>query len=743
MIQIPERYLALAAMIVVFISLGVLYNTATPIFEASDERWHYPYVRHLARGNGLPIQDPTNPQDWRQEGSQPPLFYVLGALATFWIDTSDYEEVGWENPHAHIGIPGTQSNINMFVHTDRESFPYQGTTLAVHIVRLVSLLFGAGAVAVTYLLALEIFPDRKSLAALATIFHAFNPMFLFISASVANDALITILSSLAVWMLVRLLKYGITDRRLVALGVIWGLAALTKLSGLALGGLILVSLAYLAYQKRSTGVFVRSILLVGLPALLIAGWWYGRNFLLYHDPTGLNVMLAIAGGRATPASLEDLLLEAQGAWMAYWSVFGGFNILSLPLFYWIFAVLTLFGLAGLVVLPTHRGTIRRAREGKYLALVALWTFVLFVALLRWTSLTLGSSGRLLFPGISAISLFLALGWSGLGQGHFDRWLAIGWGGTLGSVVLLTPFLVIAPAYVRPRVLTDVDLPAMVTRVDATYGGALRLLGYELNRQTLRVGDSARVTLWWQAVAPMSEDYSVSIKVFGPEDRVYGTLDTYPGLGTFPTSLWKVGDAIAETYAIPITEEVSYPSAGRFDVVVYQYPSFEKLEAIDPQGNVVGRVFAGRVKLVPSRMSSYQIANPVEFTLGDKVALIGYELEPNSIQAGQIINLTLYWKALATLDQDYTVFVHLVDAQGQIWGQKDNQPVKGEYPTSLWEPGEIIRDTYPLTLDPTIPPGEYQLLVGMYLPESGQRLPLYDPTGDLVRDAITLETIKIE
>ena len=66
--------------------LGIGYAVLTPVFEASDELWHFPMVQHLANGHPLPIQvfDPELAGPWKQEASQPPLYYYLGAALTFW-----------------------------------------------------------------------------------------------------------------------------------------------------------------------------------------------------------------------------------------------------------------------------------------------------------------------------------------------------------------------------------------------------------------------------------------------------------------------------------------------------------------------------------------------------------------------------------------------------------------------------------------------------------------------------------
>src|SRR5687768_9040737 len=108
---------ALPALLTAFVALGAVYAVVTPLFEVSDELWHYPMVKTLADGNGLPVQDPANPGPWRQEGSQPPLYYWLMALATRWIDTSDMDTVRWLNPHADNGIITADGNNNIVIHT--------------------------------------------------------------------------------------------------------------------------------------------------------------------------------------------------------------------------------------------------------------------------------------------------------------------------------------------------------------------------------------------------------------------------------------------------------------------------------------------------------------------------------------------------------------------------------------------------------------------------------------------------
>jgi hypothetical protein len=119
--------------------------------------------------------------------------------------------------------------------------------------------------------------------------------------------------------------------------------------------------------------------------------------------------------------------------------------------------------------------------------------------------------------------------------------------------------------------------------------------------------------------------------------------------------------------------------------------------------------------------------PLEADFGAEIRLLGYDAGP--ARPGQPLTVTLYWQALQETEEDYTVFVHLVDPQtGQIVAQIDEGPVQGTYPTSLWMTGEVIRDAHTISL-PAIPPGTYTLRIGLYTPLTGQRLTV-DGTGSL-------------
>ena len=149
-------------------------------------------------------------------------------------------------------------------------------------------------------------------------------------------------------------------------------------------------------------------------------------------------------------------------------------------------------------------------------------------------------------------------------------------------------------------------------------------------------------------------------------------------------------------------------------------------------------------LTPSAWQAAMIPQSVRFAEG--IRLRGFRLTGEEVGAGQVtlspggrLRLSLYWQADGPTDTPYTVFTHLMGPDGRLYGQWDNPPVRGTYPTTDWSPGESIVDQYEIPLMPDAPAGEYHLVVGLYDPITGARLPVLDDWGKPTRDYVRLAT----
>ncbi|TKJ30720.1 MAG: hypothetical protein CEE40_04300, partial [Chloroflexi bacterium B3_Chlor] len=112
------------------------------------------------------------------------------------------------------------------------------------------------------------------------------------------------------------------------------------------------------------------------------------------------------------------------------------------------------------------------------------------------------------------------------------------------------------------------------------------------------------------------------------------------------------------------------------------------------------------------------------------------------EAGDTLGLTLYWQALTEMNISYTVFTHLLDQEGRMWGQKDSIPGGGQLPTTSWIRGEIIQDEYEIEVSGDAPAGECVLEIGMYQWETGERLPVFDEEGTPQGDRILVDQVQI-
>jgi hypothetical protein len=137
------------------------------------------------------------------------------------------------------------------------------------------------------------------------------------------------------------------------------------------------------------------------------------------------------------------------------------------------------------------------------------------------------------------------------------------------------------------VLSDADALPSATRID--FDGKLALVGFELGTRTLHPGDTLDVTLWWEALAPMTQDYVVFVHLLLPPDTVWAQRDQMPQTGAARTSTWQVGDRIEDTYTLALPPEAP-PGIYRIEIGVYDKDSFERVPVnFSDQGVVLAQV----------------------------------------------------------------------------------------------------------------------------------------------------------
>ena len=269
-------------------------------------------------------------------------------------------------------------------------------------------------------------------------------------------------------------------------------------------------------------------------------------------------------------------------------------------------------------------------------------------------------------------------------------------------------------YKVPDEVVSEVVPAQYPQL-VQFGDSIMFLGHSLDLNSVATEGEIGITLYWQCLSPMGENYTVHLKVLNGGYHVYGQQDGMPVHDGFPTNQWEEGIVVKDERQIRL---LPGSPPGLYDIEVSLYDPYSQ-RSLEPQ--------SGRLVLpieIPPReppaIEALDIEHPMKAHLDNKVKLLGYNIE-SSFHPGHGIHLDLFWQALQLMEEDYTVFIHLIDGEGNIWGQKDNPPWDGFYPTTLWTQGEIVRDQYDLMVSHDAPPGKYWLAVGMYLAEIGERL----------------------
>ncbi len=731
----------LIVLLALYLVLSLAFSFVNPPFEAPDEWHHYRFVRDLIETRQLPVQSLGAP---KSEAHQPPLYYALGALLTLWVDDSDAPPKlnrYWGYRAERVGT----DNKRLYLHTGAEGVPCRDRCLAVRLLRLFSTFLGALTAYVVWQVLSEFFPGLPAYVFGASALAVLNPMFLYLSSAINNDNLVVVWGALALWLSLRVIRRGINIRESLLAGLIAGLASLTKVSGLLLIPLLGLAYGLTGWFRREWKQALWGMTLIVVIAALLSGWWFVRNLVLYGELTGVQLMLKIWGQRLPDEDILHIIGEFPYLWTSFWGRFGYGQIPLSDFIYdglGLFAALAAIGLARLAVRPP-RWFDRETRFCMFILVVAIGLFL--IATFNYMRICpMAAMGRFLFPALAALGGLLFLGLAQYLPQHWVPLLAVGVTAFMAVLAAIALVNYVAPAYAQPSLLTPGEIADGVRPADVYFADDIRLVGHDLERNRVRPGEEVAITLCWEAIGPLAEDYAFFVHFLGPQESIVGARDTYPGLGRFPTSQWTPGDAFCDIVRVPVEEWATAPAVYDVEIGWYEPETGERLPAYSANSTPIELTLVERVKVVPDEYPVVEIPNRVDADLGGQATLLGYGVSERQVAPGQAISITLYWTAQIPVPADYTVFVHLTDSAGLPYAQDDSQPQRDTYPTSFWDVGEIVVDHHVILVPSDLPLGEHPLLVGMYLLETGERLPTFDEHGArLPADAIPLGVAEVQ
>jgi hypothetical protein len=728
----------LILVLVLYLLLALGYGRFNPLFEAPDEHWHYFTAQTIADNWKLPAVTEEYDEWLSQEAAQPPLYYVLSALLIAPVAAENGRSLTTPNPFAAIGDASYRTNINRFIHTESEAWPWRDFALAAHILRLFSTLLGLGSLLCIYGGGRLIWPSRPEIGLLAAALAAFLPQFVFLHSAVTNDALIVFLASFALWQLVKVWLNGGGNGRFLLLGVTIGLAILTKTTGILLllytiGVIVLLWLkeSHAETQKRkekpeknlrnlrnlrikNIRSLLFNLLLILIPALLLGGWLWLRNWQLYGDITATAPFIRIAGGDRG-YTLWQVIGEYDGLWASLFAIFGWFNLRPPDWVFWLWDGIVLAAVGGLIFgflknkdrrlkIETRlnlQSLIFNLNQPWFIAvLLALWVVGVYAGLVTFMMKTEAAPGRLLFPAILPLALALAYGLSRF------RWR---------RVYIITPllallttlyslFFVIVPAYAPPP--TIASLPETAVPLHTNLADNLQLTGAEINTEAAQPGSYLTVTLYWQSTKTPDQPAEFVLEMIGRDEERIANLHSFHGRGLYPTTLWPVGELVADKFSVLVDETAVAPVLA---------PVFIGLAEEET------RIRIGDVKITPEIWPD--AAAPPLAQIGDDILLTQAQIVSPSAKPGDEIVIGVQWQVKNAPGADYTTLIHLAEAGQPPFATGDNQPLAGQYPTRVWAAGEVIDDQYTLLIPADLENGRYPIWLGMYNSDTIERLPL--------------------
>ncbi|HLH72420.1 MAG TPA: hypothetical protein VKX96_03980, partial [Chloroflexota bacterium] len=237
---------------------------------------------------------------------------------------------------------------------------------------------------------------------------------------------------------------------------------------------------------------------------------------------------------------------------------------------------------------------------------------------------------------------------------------------------------------------------------------------------LAPGSQVDLDLLWRSLRDVSDDYSVFTHLESLQHQLIAQDDDWPDRTNFPTSVWFPGDTLDDRYYIVTKPNVP---PGVYNLIAGMYmrstsrrfptsgPFAEKdqidlgMVKISQPGQIFGQPFTGEKQSI---------------SLNGEIKLIGSQVTSNGTIHNPL-SVRLAWRALHQPSADYTVFVHVLDANGRLVAQHDSQPMGNTYPTSDWDTGDTVYDSLSVALPTDLPAGIYQVSVGMYRLKTGERL----------------------
>ena len=723
----------------VFIGIALWYSFVIPAGEGVDEIPHFQYVTYVKETGSLPVQPKTLAQGvevWM--GHHPPLYYVFGALVTAPFDTANADDVFKSNNHFIWRENDGRNGWNIMQHFGQDAFPWEGAVLALQVLRVANIMLSLLGLYALLRAGRLMFGTSSWLPIGIVTLIAFNPSYLFMTATVHHDVQQSAIFAFGIlWIVYLLKKEEVSSGFYIIGGVLVAAAMLTKISGAVLGLTFVIALFLKAYRSRAWRQFMMHSLYTFVPTVVLAGWWYLRNYLLYGDPLGWDMFLNIHQHmvRQGAYTLNVFFGEFLGQISrTFWGAFGFMHI-TFPesaRYFWLLTAIAFLGF----ILALLRGRLRLRQTWEIWLSLFVMAALLFVSFLRFSVATVGAGhARYLFPVVFVMATVIVIGLNELTYWRFQRGVTLFLGIGLTWYSIWLPSTLVLPKYEPPETLTRSMLPVQAEQINKPLAEGLILVAYEIDQATRRVipGQTVPVTLYWQAGSSESQTedkkYVLSLE---DENNTYAAYSDWPVRPLAPSN-WDQDRLYVSAVEMYLPQQVMSNQVTLKIMMADDSLQVQKDSAI----GLTIFVSSGATVSVTQEV----IPNPKNVIFGDQLRLLGFDLPGTAVNPGDIVPVELFWEALEHPEGDYTIFVHVLDENGQLVTQFD-RPVGGNsLPTSVWKNNETYSDVYPVEIPDGLPDGQYDLRIGLYSWPSLERLQITNDSAEKP-DSVTIASIHV-
>jgi 4-amino-4-deoxy-L-arabinose transferase-like glycosyltransferase len=563
-------------------------------------------------------------------------------------------------------------------------------------VRSLSVLWGVLAVPLIYGLALELFHSRLA-GLLAAFLLAVSPLHLWYGQEARMYTLLTFLCLLSSTLLLLAMR----ARAWAGVGGLWLAYALVNIAALYTHYFAFFVLAfqaaYLFLVAWSEGFRPRRLLVGGLAsglgmALAYLPWLphlitrYGADASYLPGQLKLgevlvDVAIAFAGGES--------VLEGTGMLLA--AGYGLILVLCLA------ALLAAAARASQEVLAATAWRLPPAYHALFFLLLYLLLPVALILALSFTSPKFNA--RYAMVAHPALLLLLAGGLAALWERRSGALQSVARG---AAAALALVFLLGSALYADLNAYSD---PAFAR---ADFRGVASYLERHAAEDEVIILSSGHIFPVWDYYAAGTERYLL------PDSPTLDTTRTLDYGIAADLNRWLAGRG--GVWLVLWQNDVVDPSG-------YLTSMLGELAVEEPVGRAFPKIEVHHYRLPPGVTFSGepQIEHPASFNFGNRLLLLGYSQNGDR-------QVTLFWKALQPLDEDYRVSVILRDTQGQAWGTWDGRPGAYYHPTQRWRVDQVVFGRYELKLLPGAPPGDYGLEVGVYREGDLTGLDVLDAAG---------------